>query len=137
MGFLKSMRDICNNIIETSYCAGQYYGEMKKIRDENRQKLIASVNWTSEQEYEFNDYWKSNFGKCISPAWHKLYQSYTGRFNVKYFPEYIFSSKLEPLLDKNPYNDALEDKNLLHLYEIGGGKGTPYLLFTLQWNLSG
>ena len=97
MGLLKAVRNSCNDIIEKSYSMGQYYGEFKQ-------------------------YWKKNYGKEISSAWHKLYQSYTGKFNVRYFPEYLFSSKLEPLFDKNPYNDALEDKNLLHLYTAGGGE---------------
>lgn len=115
------LRNSCNDIIEKSYSMGQYYGEVRKIKNENRQRLISTVHWTAEQENEFKQYWKKNYGKEISSAWHKLYQSYTGKFNVRYFPEYLFSSKLEPLFDKNPYNDALEDKNLLHLYTAGGG----------------
>ena len=110
MGLLKAVRNSCNDIIEKSYSMGQYYGEVRKIKNENRQRLISTVHWTAEQENEFKQYWKKNYGKEISSAWHKLYQSYTGKFNVRYFPEYLFSSKLEPLFDKNPYNDALEDK---------------------------
>ena len=119
MGLLKAVRNSCNDIIEKSYSMGQYYGEVRKIKNENRQRLISTVHWTAEQENEFKQYW------------HKLYQSYTGKFNVRYFPEYLFSSKLEPLFDKNPYNDALEDKNLLHLYTVGGGKNTSHILFAL------
>lgn len=99
MGLLKAVRNSCNDIIEKSYSMGQYYGEVRKIKNENRQRLISTVHWTAEQENEFKQYWKKNYGKEISSAWHKLYQSYTGKFNVRYFPEYLFSSKLEPLFD--------------------------------------
>ena len=129
MGLLKAVRNSCNDIIEKSYSMGQYYGEVRKIKNENRQRLISTVHWTAEQENEFKQYWKKNYGKEISSAWHKLYQSYTGKFNVRYFPEYLFSSKLEPLFDKNPYNDALEDKNLLHLYTVGGVR-TPRIFYS-------
>ena len=131
MGLLKAVRNSCNDIIEKSYSMGQYYGEVRKIKNENRQRLISTVHWTAEQENEFKQYWKKNYGKEISSAWHKLYQSYTGKFNVRYFPEYLFSSKLEPLFDKNPYNDALEDKNLLHRNTTGGGKNTSHFLLAL------
>lgn len=129
MRLLKAIRDKCNTVIEISYSIGQYYGEVKKIKDENRQKLISTVRWSDAQEKEFDRYWETNYGKKISSEWHKLYQSYTGKFNVRYFPEYLFSSKLEPLLDKNPYNDALEDKNLLHIYTVGGVR-TPHIYYS-------
>ena len=123
MGVLKKTRDMMSEAIEFSYRKGQWFGEKKKIHDSNRQKLIAGVSWTREQQSVFENYWKKNYGKEISSEWHKLYQSFTGNFCVDYFPEILFSSSLEPMWDKNPYNDVLEDKNLLFLYScaIGGG----------------
>ncbi len=46
-------------------------------------------------------------------SWHRLYQSYTGKYRYDYFPEILLSTKLEPML--NPYREAefLGDKNLL------------------------
>ena len=129
MGILKTFRDCANFLIEKSYCMGQYYGEVKKIRNKDRKKLIEQVRWDNKQEKMFEKYWITNYGKKISSDWHKLYQYYTGNFRVDYFPEYLFSSKLEPLLDKNPYNDALEDKNLLHIYSINGVK-TPKIKYS-------
>ncbi len=42
MGLLKAVRNSCNDIIEKSYSMGQYYGEVRKIKNENRQRLISS-----------------------------------------------------------------------------------------------
>ena len=47
MGLLKAVRNSCNDIIEKSYSMGQYYGEVRKIKNENRQRLISTVHWTA------------------------------------------------------------------------------------------
>lgn len=88
------------------------YGEHKNIR--RKKGLISSVKLTKEQNKEIDDFFKKNYGKKIPKHWHKLYQSYTGNFRYNYFPEILFSTKLEPLW--NPYRTAefLGDKNLLH-----------------------
>lgn len=59
----------------------------------------------------------------ISYKWHRLYQSYTGKFDYMYIPEYIFTTKIEPKSNYRikvlPYENKsmlsviydLEDKN--------------------------
>ena len=42
-------------------------------------------------------FYYENYGKKIKKDWHKLYQSYTGVYRHNYFPEILFSMKLEPL----------------------------------------
>lgn len=90
------------------------YGEYKNIR--RKKKLIDSVHLTVEQEAEIDRFFKTCYGKKLSKSWHKLYQSYTGQYQYNYFPEILFSTKLEPLA--NPYRVAefLGDKNLLHCF---------------------
>ena len=36
MGLLKAVRNSCNDIIEKSYSMGQYYGEVRKIKNEHK-----------------------------------------------------------------------------------------------------
>ncbi len=88
------------------------YGERKNIR--RKKTLISSVKLSKEQKKEIDCFFKKNYGKKIPSHWHRLYQSYTGKFRYNYFPEILFSTKLEPLW--NPYRIAefLGDKNLLH-----------------------
>lgn len=85
--------------------------ELKNIK--KKQKLWSSVVLTDEQEKRISCFFQSHYGKNYSNKWHKLYQSYTGIFCEDYFPEILFSTKLEPML--NNYHEAnfLGDKNLL------------------------
>ena len=102
----------------TFLCANKFirktlvtYGEYKNIK--RKKKLIDSVTLTKEQEKEIREYFKEFYGKSISTKWHRLYQSYLGTYRHNYFPEILYTSKLEPLT--NPYRTAelFGDKNLL------------------------
>lgn len=125
MGILSNGRKIMTWGIEASYCMGQRYGERKKIHDLRRRNLINRVTLSRQQKHLIDTFYKENYGRKIAYDWHRLYQSFTGKFAVDYFPDVLFSGKLEPLLDKNPYNDVLEDKNLLHIYGVCKNVRTP------------
>lgn len=88
-------------------------GYSEKINIKRKKRLVESVELTSEQETEIRSFYKEYYGKEIPLLWHKLYQSYTGCYQKDYFPEYLFSTKLEPMT--NPYQIAefLGDKNLI------------------------
>ena len=87
------------------------YGEYKNIR--NKKNLINSVQLSSEQKREIDAFFVNNYGKKVPYSWHRLYQSYTGEFHSNYFPELLFSSKLEPLTNIYRTAELLGDKNLL------------------------
>ena len=87
------------------------YGEKKAIK--KKKPLYSGIEWTKEQEDRFNHFWIENYGKKINPAWHKLYQSLNGHFDEKYFPEYFYTTKLEPMLNPICYCRVLSDKNML------------------------
>lgn len=88
------------------------YSEKKNIQ--LKRSLISKIKLTDVQEKEIKSFYKNNYGKEIPTDWHRLYQSYTGKYCVDYFPEIIFSTELEPYT--NPYRIAefLGNKNLLH-----------------------
>ena len=46
--------------------------------------LYKSVKWTKEQKDEFNNYWKTNYGKKISNRWHRLYEACNGVHKIDY-----------------------------------------------------
>ncbi len=87
------------------------FGEKASIK--RKKTLINKVELTKEQKQLVRKFFKEHYGKTISFKWHRLYQSYTGVFCYDYFPEILFSTRLEPIL--NPYREAelLSDKNLL------------------------
>lgn len=80
-----------------------------------KRKLWSSVKWTDAQQKEFDDYWRANYGRKIPNWWHRLYQCSSGVYNVRYIPEMLYSTKIEPAW--NPYFQSyeLENKGLLEL----------------------
>lgn len=119
MGVLNSSRKVMKDFIEKSYSMGQLHGEMKKINDPRRQKLIETVHLTKAEENKIDTLFTANYGKKIKYDWHRLYQSFTGKFDENYFPEYLFSSVLEPKLNPMDYRYVLDDKLLLPLFCVG------------------
>lgn len=112
-----------------------YRIEKKNIR--RKKKLIKSVNLSKSQIEMIDNLWKKNYGKRISKDWHRLYTSYTGIFNEKYFPEIFFTSNLLHKLNNYEQSKYLEDKILLTYY-FKDIKGEKYKLATnIIYNCNG
>lgn len=52
----------------------------------------------------------------ISTKWHRLYQSYNGKFNKKYFPEILYTTKLERKLNNREIGRIISDKSFFPMY---------------------
>lgn len=89
---------------------GEYISIFKK------RKLYKNVELTNAQEDEIQYLWKKNYNKKISTRWHRLYQSYTGKYNKLYFPEILFTIKLERKLNNREISRVISDKSLLPIY---------------------
>lgn len=87
--------------------------EFKKVNHPRRRKLYVKL--TKSQKEAIDEFWLKNFGERIPYNWHELYTSYTGKFDEKYFPEFLYIPLLERLWNTDRYKYALEDKNLLSL----------------------
>src|SRR5699024_12140245 len=72
---------------------GEYFNIFRK------KNLYKDIELSAHQEKEVQHFWKSHYGRKISTRWHRLYQSYNGAYNKKYFPEIIFTTKLERKLN--------------------------------------
>lgn len=79
-----------------------------------KRKLYKDIRWTKEQQREFDAFWKANYGRTISNRWHKLYQCINGHFDIQYFPEVMFTSRLEPRWNRIDYCKVLKDKGFLY-----------------------
>lgn len=88
-----------------------YKAEIRNI--ERKKSLWSKVVLTPEQEEEIKIYWKENAGISIDTRWHRLYQSYMGVYEKKYFPEILYSTKVEPIISPAKYHGILSDKGLL------------------------
>ncbi len=80
-----------------------------------KRKLYKDIKWTKQQQFEFDMFWKSIYGKKISSRWHKLYQSINGVFNVQYIPEIIYTTKMEPRGNRYLYAKVFSDKTVVEL----------------------
>lgn len=77
--------------------------------------LSDTIKWTKEQNNTFEQYWKLNFGKKISKRGHMYYESINGVFHKNYFPEFLYTTKLEPKLNNYKYAQVFSDKNLFEI----------------------
>ncbi len=111
MSILKHVRKFLYQRIENCYALGLYKGELKNIR--RKEKFWKSIELTKEQKQEIDQFYLINYGKKISYKWHRLYTSYTGRFDPQYFPEILFTTKMEPILNPRNYAEVLSDKSFV------------------------
>lgn len=92
--------------------------ELKKIKDPRRIQFINSVTLTEEQKNKIDNFYKKNYGKIIPYDWHRLYQSYTGNFDEKYFPEFLYIPFFEMLINPKNYSEVFEDKSITGLLTL-------------------
>lgn len=114
MSVVKNTEKLLIKISESVRKTLVLYSEIRNIKKKSH--LWSTVTLTPQQERKIQLFFKDNYGKKISSKWHRLYQSYTDTFRYNYFPEYIFSTELEP--KTNPYRVAelLGDKNFLSVF---------------------
>ncbi len=81
-----------------------------------KRSLYKNIKWTKEQQREFDEFWKKNYGKKISNRWHRLYQSVNGVYRIDYMPEIIYTTKIESKFNDYFYSKVSSDKSLLGIF---------------------
>ena len=104
----RSLREIGDRI----YLERTKIGEKQAIK--RKKAYLADVVWTRAQQEEFDAFWLEHYGEKIPNSWHKLYQKMSGVFRVDFFPEYLFSTKLEPRINPRDYCGVFANKSLLY-----------------------
>lgn len=127
------IRALAKNFIDHLYnCYHYLYIYLHEIKNIRQKKALwKGVKLTDEQKKEI----KSVYGSKVWNKWHRLYQSYTGNYNKDYFPEILFSTKLEPILCPRRICKVLQDKSLLEI--IYGNIPGMRLAKTIVVNCSG
>lgn len=80
-----------------------------------KDKLYRDIKLNRDDVDKINNLWVQAYGKKISKRWHKLYTSINGRLSYDYFPDHIFSTKLEPKLNPIEVAKFYSDKGLTEL----------------------
>ena len=84
--------------------------EKRKVKE--KIELFKNIVLTEEQTNSIDEIWMRNYGKKISKNWHRLYTSYTGKFDKYYFPEIFFTTNLLEKLNPERRKEYLADKIL-------------------------
>ena len=107
-----------------------------EIKNINKKKNIyEKVKLTVDQEEEIKEFFVQNYGTNFSNKWHRLYQSYMGKYDKTFFPEILFSTKLEDVLNPPKISHFLEDKSLVEL--LYGNVDNLIIPKTILLNCSG
>ena len=104
--------------------------ELRKFKDNRRVSITKTVELSNEQKEEIDEFYIRNYGQKIPYTWHRHYTAFTGKFDVKYFPELLYIPEFEHFMNLWPfYNKAFADKNVLPIMADYVGVKTPRSLF--------
>ena len=106
-GFLGKLEKLPQVVENLKNNTGEMYDIIRK------KGLYKNVQWTSIQKKEFENYWINNSGKKISDKWHRLYENVSGKYNYKYVPEKLYTTKIEPAMNDYMYGRVLSNKALV------------------------
>lgn len=93
----------------------QYIGEIVEINRMNSAVPVKGVKLKQEDKEKAEEYWKKHYGKRIPLKWHRKYYAFSGKFDPRYFPEILYTTKLEPLLNDDHVARVLSDKNMTEI----------------------
>lgn len=90
--------------------------EIKKFKDKRRVQIYGEVKLSPAQEAKIDDFYKENYGEKIPYTWHRYFTAYTGKFDVRYFPELLAIPEFERFMNPcTDYVNVFGDKNILPL----------------------
>lgn len=108
--------------------------ELRNI--ERKKSLWSKVELTPTEDQEIRDYWKQISGCEIDTRWHRLYASYLNcPVRKDFFPEILYSTKLEKKLSDPKFYGILSDKGFLA--SVFPGDDTYRLPKTIVYNSYG
>lgn len=69
---------------------------------------------TKKEKLLVNEFFKKNYGKKIDCIFHKVYKSYSGKFDYRYFPQSLFEPRLSHFLNsRKDFKGTISDKSFL------------------------
>lgn len=84
-----------------------------------------TVRLTHDQKRALHQYWYRPRRLPLSSRWHRLYVYYSGRFDTKFMPEIVYTTRIEPRLNDLAVAKRLSDKSLVELL-YSGNEGVSF-----------
>lgn len=103
---------LLENCVEFSQYSKMYLAEC--IALQRKRKLINTVIWSKSQQEEFDNYWKTHYKKIPNKGT-RLIQSFNGKYNLMYIPDFLFATNIEFKLNSYHYSRIYSDKALLDI----------------------
>ena len=104
--------------------------EKKKISDERRVNLYSKIDLTESQKEAIDKFYLKNYGRKVPHKWHRLYQSFTGKFDEKYFPELLYIPDFERKMNPNSFATVFEDKTMIDFITFNTSIKTPEIIIS-------
>lgn len=108
-GFIRNIKDLPKWI----RIKKQYIGEKIEVNRMISSKPVNNIQISKQDSERIKAYWKKIYGKEISTKWHRKYYGYSGKLDIQFFPEILYTTKLEPLLNPEYACEVLSDKSLI------------------------
>lgn len=102
--------------------------EFKKVKESRRKRIYENILLTDIEKKKIDEFYLKNYGKKIPYEWHKLYKSYTGKFDERYFPEFLYIPNFEKKVNSAYYAKVFEDKEIVSFLCQGTGIRYPHVL---------
>lgn len=125
-----SKKEILNKVLAKVLMFTRKRVEKKKIADKRRIKLYSQVQLTNKQKEEIDKFYLENYGKKISHNWHRLYQSFTGKFDKTYFPELLYIPDFERKMNPRAFTTVFEDKTVINFITLNTSIKTPKIIIS-------
>lgn len=91
------------------------------IVSSERSAELELVELSESQKREIDDFYIENYGRKIPYTWHQYYTSFTGNFDVCYFPERMYIPRFERYVNSPSYANVFGNKNLLPTFANAAG----------------
>ncbi len=100
--------------------------QKKKERDPRRLVIAQSYKLSKEQKEQIDDLFVKYYGEKIDYFWHQNYAAHAGRFDYRFFPEYLYIPEFEFYQNQNKAAvRMMEDKNFIPLVANSVGVRMP------------
>lgn len=131
MRFYIWFENFLDSILRIVWIIVVWIHEIKNIR--KKRKLFSKIKLRTDQIQEIDKLWQQAYGRKIFKDWNRLYQSYTGQFDAKYFPEILYTTKLEIHMNPRHVCRVLSDKNLLEILFKDEKAKVPRTIVSNAW----
>lgn len=102
----------------------------RKFQDPRRVEIWSQVELTKEQMAQIDAFYLENYGEKVPYTYHRHFTAFTGKFDVKYFPETMFIPEFERYMTlRKEYAKVFTDKNMLYMLADGAGVKMPVTLY--------